>query len=72
MCNEYAGPNTVAYWTDFLSNNFLDIKEENWKFAVACEDKPIPPNILLDAVVRVESNTISLVFATLDEIRNLY
>jgi len=38
LCEKHAGPNTVAYWTDFLSRNFLNVNKDDWRFVVVGEN----------------------------------
>ena len=72
MCSEFGGPNTLQYWTDLLSDDFLHVKKEEWRFVVSGENKPIPPKILLDVATRVDSKTIVAFFATEEEVRSRY
>ncbi len=72
LCLKYAGPNTVAYWTDFLSKDSYGVKKEDWKFVVTGEAMPVPPKVFLDVATRVWSHTIAAFFATEDDIGRRY
>ena len=76
MCLKYAGPNTHAYWEDFLADTYwksqLPEPEHNWKFVVSGEDEPKPPKTLLDTAVRMETGTIALFFASEEDIKYRY